>query len=106
VEKRQARGALSTQNVSGTPEQFAEPLGITADDVTVHCEYIGGGFGSKFAADYWCTAAGEISKATGRPVKFMLDRALDLRIGGNRPSGYIQVHRASGLEAPRYRAVR
>ena len=82
---------LSTQNVSGTPEQFAEPLGITADDVTVHCDYIGGGFGSKFAADYWCTAAGEISKATGRPVKFMLDRALDLRIGGNRPSGYIQV---------------
>ncbi len=44
---------LSTQNVSGTPGGFATPLSITADDVTVHCDYIGGGFGSKFAADYW-----------------------------------------------------
>lgn len=82
---------LSTQNVSGTPEQFAAPLGITADDVEVHCDYIGGGFGSKFAADYWGVAAAQISKATGRPVKFMLDRDQELKIAGNRPSGYIKV---------------
>jgi xanthine dehydrogenase YagR molybdenum-binding subunit len=82
---------LSTQNVSGTAEQFATPLGITANDVEVHCDYIGGGFGSKFAADYWGVAAAEISKATGRPVKFMLDRDQELKIAGNRPSGYIKV---------------
>ncbi len=44
---------LSTQNVSGTPGQFAGPLNITAGDVTVKCDFVGGGFGSKFAADSW-----------------------------------------------------
>src|SRR5262249_29777721 len=42
---------LSTQNVSGTPGQFAEPLGIDAANVTVTSDYEGGGFGSKFAVD-------------------------------------------------------
>jgi xanthine dehydrogenase YagR molybdenum-binding subunit len=82
---------LSTQNVSGTDDGFADALKITADDVNVHCEYIGGGFGSKFKPDYWGIAAAEISKATGRPVKLMLDRHQELKIGGNRPSGFIKV---------------
>lgn len=82
---------LSTQNVSGTDDAFAKDLNITADDVTVICNYIGGGFGSKFAADYWGIAAARISKTTGRPVKFMLTRDQELKLGGNRPSGYIKV---------------
>jgi xanthine dehydrogenase YagR molybdenum-binding subunit len=82
---------LSTQNVSGTGGQFATPLGIAPTDVEVKCDYIGGGFGSKFAADPWAIAAAKISKATGRPVKFMLDRDQELKIAGNRPSGYIKV---------------
>jgi xanthine dehydrogenase YagR molybdenum-binding subunit len=82
---------LSTQNVSGTAGGFATPLNITADDVTVHCDYIGGGFGSKFAADMWGVAAAKIAKATSRPVKFMLDRDQELKLGGSRPSGYIKV---------------
>jgi xanthine dehydrogenase YagR molybdenum-binding subunit len=82
---------LSTQNVSGCDDQLANSLGIAANDVDVECEYIGGGFGSKFAPDYWTVAAAEMSKETGRPVKFMLDRDQDLKIGGNRPSGYINV---------------
>jgi xanthine dehydrogenase YagR molybdenum-binding subunit len=82
---------LSTQNVSGTANGFAMPLSITADDVTVHCDYIGGGFGSKFAADYWGVAAAKIAKATGRPVKFMLTRDQELKLGGSRPSGYITI---------------
>jgi xanthine dehydrogenase YagR molybdenum-binding subunit len=82
---------LSTQNVSGTDEGFAQGLGITSNDVEVRCEYIGGGFGSKFNPDYWSIAAARIAKATGRPVKFMLDRELELKLAGNRPSGYIRV---------------
>jgi xanthine dehydrogenase YagR molybdenum-binding subunit len=82
---------LSTQNVSGTDDGFARDLEITADDVEVRCEHIGGGFGSKFAPDYWGIAAARISKATGRPVKFMLSRAQELQLGGNRPSAYLKV---------------
>ena len=58
---------LSTQNVSGTAGQFAAPLGITADDVTIHCDYIGGGFGSKFAADPWDVLAAQTLQGTGPP---------------------------------------
>jgi xanthine dehydrogenase YagR molybdenum-binding subunit len=82
---------LSTQNVSGTAGQFAGPLKITANEVTVHCDFIGGGFGSKFAADIWGVLAAEISKETNRPVKLMLDRRTEQEIAGNRPSGFINV---------------
>ncbi len=82
---------LSTQNVSGTDEQFAGGLSIAASDVEVRCDYIGGGFGSKFAADYWGLSAARIAKATGRPVKFMLDRDQELQIAGSRPSGFVKV---------------
>ena len=82
---------LSTQNVSGTAAQFATPLSITADDVTVHCDFMGGGFGSKFAADVWGVACAQIAKETGRPVKLMLTREQELQNGGNRPSGFIDV---------------
>jgi xanthine dehydrogenase YagR molybdenum-binding subunit len=82
---------LSTQNVSGTAAQFAGPLEITADKVEVHCDYVGGGFGSKFQADLWGVAAARIAKETGRPVKLMLARDLELKNGGTRPSGFIQV---------------
>lgn len=82
---------LSTQNVSGTDDGFADALELTADDVDVHCDYIGGGFGSKFRPGYWGIAAAEIAKKTGRPVKFMLSRDQELKIAGNRPSGFIKV---------------
>ena len=82
---------LSTQNVSGTDDQFAKDLEIGANDVEVRCDYIGGGFGSKFAPDYWALAAAKIARTTGRPVKFLLSRDQELKIAGNRPSGYIKV---------------
>ena len=44
-------------------------------NVTVHTDYMGGGFGSKFGADLWGQKAAELSKkAGGRPVKMFLDR--------------------------------
>jgi xanthine dehydrogenase YagR molybdenum-binding subunit len=81
----------STQNVSGSTQGFATPLKIAPTDVEVKCDYVGGGFGSKFPADNWSIAAAEISRKTGRPVKMMLDRDQELKIAGNRPSGYIKV---------------
>lgn len=84
---------LSTQNVSGTAGQFAgaPEIGIPADKVTVECQYIGGGFGSKFAADEWGVAAAVLAKQAGKPVKLMLDRATELKVAGNRPSAFAEV---------------
>jgi xanthine dehydrogenase YagR molybdenum-binding subunit len=82
---------LSTQNVSGTAIQFATPLDITASDVTVKCDFIGGGFGSKFAADSWGIVCAQLAKKTGSPVKLMLDRDQELKAAGCRPSGFIKV---------------
>ena len=87
----------STQNVSGTPANFVSELqkqhniSVDAADVTVLCQFVGGGFGSKFAADDWGVAAAKMSKETGRPVRLMLDRATELKIAGTRPSGFADV---------------
>src|SRR5262249_51551043 len=52
----------STQNVSGTASQMAQPLGIPAGNIRVHQDHIGGGFGSKFGPDSWGIEAARISK--------------------------------------------
>ena len=89
---------LSTQNVSGTPAQFAEGMGIDASNVTVIGNYEGGGFGCKFAADEWGVACAKLAKETGKPVRLMLDRATDLKVAGTRPSGFIDVTIAADAE--------
>ncbi len=78
----------STQAVSTTGPQFASKFGLDATDVRVICNYIGGGFGSKFAADVWGWASAQMSKDTGRPVRLMLDRPTELKTPGTRPSGF------------------
>ncbi len=82
---------LSTQNVSGTGGQFVKPFGIDQSKITIICDYIGGGFGSKFAVDEWDVAAATMAKETGRPVRLMLDRATELKTAGQRPSGFADV---------------
>jgi len=89
---------LSTQNVSGTGGQFAGPLGLDASNVSITCDYIGGGFGSKFAVDQWGVACAQLSKKAGKPVRLMLDRATEMKIGGTRPSGFIEVTIAADAE--------
>lgn len=89
---------LSTQNVSGTPKQFAQAFGLDITSVHVQSHYEGGGFGSKFAADEWGLACAELAKAAGKPVRLMLDRATELKIAGTRPSGFIDVTIAADAE--------
>src|SRR5580698_3064538 len=83
---------ISTQNVSGIAAQMADPLGIEAANIRVHQDNMGGGFGSKFAADRWDIAAARLSrKAGGRPVRMMLERDAELKVAGARPSAYARV---------------
>jgi xanthine dehydrogenase YagR molybdenum-binding subunit len=82
----------STQNVSGIGGDLSNSLKIPAANIHVNMQYVGGGFGSKFATDLWGLEAARLSKASGgRPVKLFLDRATELMIGGNRPSGFANI---------------
>jgi len=81
----------STQAVTALPPQFAERLGVPASEVRVICQYIGGGFGSKFSADRWGIECAELARQTGRPVKLLLEREAELTIAGDRPSAWAEV---------------
>lgn len=86
----------STQNVSGMAGEYADGLGqqgikVPANNIHVVTQYMGGGFGSKFAADTWGIACAQLSKKTGRPVKMMLERDHELMVAGCRPSMHAHV---------------
>jgi xanthine dehydrogenase YagR molybdenum-binding subunit len=82
----------SVQFVSGYAGSLAPNLKVPVANIKVEMQYIGGGFGSKFAADAWAVVGANLSKnAGGRPVKLFLDRATDQMIAGNRPSTYAKV---------------
>lgn len=81
----------STQGVSAYNGQMAQEFKIPAGNIEVSCQYLGGGFGSKFNPDRWGFAAARLSKMTGRPVKLMLDRDMELMIAGTRPATYANI---------------
>lgn len=86
----------STQNVSGMAGEYVQGLGekgitVPANNIRVITQYMGGGFGSKFAADSWGIACAQLSKKTGRPVKMMLERDHEMMGAGCRPSMFANV---------------
>jgi len=81
----------STQNVSRYTDRLGEAVGVDQNKIHVECQNMGGGFGSKFNFDKWGTIGGLLAKQSGRPVKLMLDRDLELMIAGNRPSAYAKI---------------
>jgi xanthine dehydrogenase YagR molybdenum-binding subunit len=82
---------VSTQAVHGTREGFAESLQIPQANVRVICEYMGGGFGSKFGPDVQGVVCAKLAKAAGAPVKLMLDRKEEHLAAGNRPSSVSKI---------------
>jgi xanthine dehydrogenase YagR molybdenum-binding subunit len=82
----------STQNVSGYADRgLSDAAGIPQNKINVDCQYMGGGFGSKFNPGKWGTVCAQLTKLTGRPVKLMLERDVELMIAGNRPSGFSKI---------------
>ncbi|HZO84240.1 MAG TPA: xanthine dehydrogenase family protein molybdopterin-binding subunit [Verrucomicrobiae bacterium] len=81
----------STQNVSKYSDRLGESVDVPQNKIHVECQHMGGGFGSKFGFDKWGTIGALLSKQTGRPVKLMLDRDLELMIAGNRPSAFAKI---------------
>jgi xanthine dehydrogenase YagR molybdenum-binding subunit len=82
---------VSTQAVHGTREGFAESLQIPQANVRVICEYMGGGFGSKFGPDVQGVVCAKLAKAAAAPVKLMLDRKEEHLAAGNRPSSAAKI---------------
>ena len=81
----------STQNVSRYSDRLGDAVEISQNKIHVDCQHMGGGFGSKFGYDKWGTICALLSKQSGRPVKLMLERDLELMIAGNRPSAYATI---------------
>jgi CO/xanthine dehydrogenase Mo-binding subunit len=60
------------------PWVYAEMLGVPNHQLTMHPTLVGGSFGSKHVLSKCIVLAGALSKATGRPVKFVEDRVDNL----------------------------
>ncbi len=78
----------STQSVSGYAGGVSRSAELTADKIHVDCQYMGGGFGSKFVADRWGNIGTILAKQTGKPIKLMLDRDMEQKLAGQRPSAF------------------
>ena len=82
-------------------QQFIIPTaqaitGLSADQITVHTTFLGGGFGRKIEADYVAQAI-NISKAIGKPVKLTWSRKQDFQNDKYRPCSTMRVQ--AGLDA-------
>ena len=88
-DEKSLRTWISTQAVSVVGGEFSTSLEVPQNNVNVICQYIGGGFGSKFQADRWGIEAARLSKgAQGKAVKMMLERDSELLVAGARPSAF------------------
>jgi xanthine dehydrogenase YagR molybdenum-binding subunit len=83
---------ISTQSVSGIPGQLAQALQFPQNKIRAITDFVGGGYGSKLAADRWGLAAAQLSKLCGgAPVKLMLERRAEQEVAGSRQSSYAHV---------------
>jgi xanthine dehydrogenase YagR molybdenum-binding subunit len=82
---------VSTQGVHQCAQGFAGTLKIPQSNVRVITQYMGGGFGSKFAPDAQGIICAQLAKLAKAPVKLMLDRKEEHLDTGNRPSATAQI---------------
>ena len=75
----------STQGVYRTQAQLSTILELPLSKVRVIGRYMGGGFGSKLAADKETVIAALLAKKTGLPVKLFMTREETYIAAGNRP---------------------
>ncbi len=81
----------STQGVHGVRTAFASSLEVPQNKIRVLCEYMGGGFGSKFMPGVQGILCARLAKAAGAPVKLMITRFEQALAVGNRPSSHQKI---------------
>ena len=77
---------VSTQGAHQARIGFADGLKIPQANIRVITQYMGGGFGSKFAPDSQGIICAKLAQQARAPVKLMLDRKEEHLDTGNRPS--------------------
>jgi xanthine dehydrogenase YagR molybdenum-binding subunit len=77
---------VSTQGAHQARIGFADGLKIPQANIRVITQYMGGGFGSKFAPDAQGIICAKLAQQAKAPVKLMLDRKEEHLDTGNRPS--------------------
>jgi xanthine dehydrogenase YagR molybdenum-binding subunit len=76
----------STQWVVGQARSLAYVLGLPPENVELHAEFIGGGFGSKLFLWPHTVLAAVAARETGRAVKLVLPRQHQFTTAGHRPT--------------------
>ena len=64
----------STQGIYEAARSCARSFGLDQERVRVICEFMGGGFGSKFGVGPEGVLAAELSRRAGRPVRLVFSR--------------------------------
>lgn len=75
----------STQGTFSFRDGLTEDLGLDKNAIEVHCEYVGGGFGSKFGPGVEGKLAAQMSRKFGRPCRVANSRKDESRDTGMRP---------------------
>ncbi len=77
----------STQGQSTAHQEAIRITGLRPDQVKIHTEYMGGGFGRRARSDYIADSV-EISKALGVPIQVTWTREDDTQQDAYRPASY------------------
>ena len=85
-----------TQNPQAAQATAARVLGIPAERVKVHTQYLGGGFGRRGEADFVAQAVAA-ARSAGRPVKLVWSREEDIQHDFYRPAAAIRFR--AGLDS-------
>ena len=82
----------STQSISRYADRsISDAVDIPQNKVHAECQHMGGGFGSKFNPGKWGTISAILAKQSGKPIKLMLERDIELMTAGNRPSAFAKI---------------
>ncbi|KAI0225201.1 hypothetical protein L0F63_003442 [Massospora cicadina] len=95
----------SSQNLAESQMQAALALRLPANRITARAKRLGGGFGGKETrASVVAVAAAVAAHASGRPVRYILDRDMDMLSSGNRHPCYAK-YRLAITRDGRFRAL-